>query len=991
MNARALAPLGLLSLLAACGPLEDPASVVHPGAEPGPTATYTARPSIDAHLPDGFMTVGSFTAEVDPVAGTVEFIEQLTRDDLLLATQGPLRTVGQADYCQYTSNPSSRNAGFGLDSVAGTIGFSPVACGADTSNVIYQATGVFCFDAEVTNLSENGRAMDVFAIINEVDPDDSYAPHVFSEGVQEMYGANLLNLPKFDTFDFDESDAASFPDQPVGTRPLFENLRDPLGVFDHGFLLPGESSVTSWGFRNGGGVFRFRGKLVAYVPEDCDGVDNDCDGLIDEGPSNISECGACGLTAELGVWGGEIMHDQDALDSSGNPLRDTVDWDETVAAARETNVQQFVIDVPMVSGSPDVSDVQSLTDALDAANYNADIVVFFDGVRRSQEHLKPAYDLAAWETELNQAIAALTAQDSPYVTAFVINQLNRDLCRPDRTTNCFDRADIQRFTTALHASMSGRGLLHLAYLPNDYSALAYFGDGARWIYTRRNTAPPAGTRKVGERYGTRGTFTLPVSATASPESGVLRFTWSSQLWLGVPRARLIVTAEALGETYEEVITDFQSIFLGEQSVSLTGLLNRPVLQAATAPFDVTVGFEVEITTQGYGQEALVLQDVALDFNMRSGGALVAEPTYDLSDFTDDFEEFVNPAMEVVNTPTSSFRLNGAVDGTFIQIIGRNAELSTYPYVERVIDNVNDALEWVEEDLDPSTTNIAMLPAVDSYADNKWNTWTEGAFAAVADRLSGASIDAIVVLDAPLSRARPTKGYFSTTSEGRADGYFVARESANATPLHGWTQALAASATPEEITALYIWDAHGEAGVTSTGVDIFDDRFQRRVVVDTGSGEVVLYDETAAADEGNHLTGACEPGFVDPTAAEPALAAIDGQCMAEVDLSPIGGSIPAGAALRFEVTLVAEPEGARAEWYPSTERRTFGRSVIFQPSCGGTQCDLSDPAWAAEAGLNDDVYPATGRAGNVVGNYVDDIYGAMLTSFELTQVGTCHQP
>ena len=33
---------------------------------------------------------------------------------------------------------------------------------------------------------------------------------------------------------------------------------------------------------------------------------------------------------------------------------------------------------------------------------------------------------------------------------------------------------------------------------------------------------------------------------------------------------------------------------------------------------------------------------------------------------------------------------------------------------------------------------------------------------------------------------------------------------------------------------------------------------------------MLYDETAAADEGNHLTGACEPGFVDPTAAEPAL-------------------------------------------------------------------------------------------------------------------------
>ena len=68
-----------------------------------------------------------------------------------------------------------------------------------------------------------------------------------------------------------------------------------LGSWAYGGLAaapgPGNAGTRPWVFANAGGRFTFTGRVVVNIVESCDGVDNDCDGIVDEG-------GGCRVTGQ---------------------------------------------------------------------------------------------------------------------------------------------------------------------------------------------------------------------------------------------------------------------------------------------------------------------------------------------------------------------------------------------------------------------------------------------------------------------------------------------------------------------------------------------------------------------------------------------------------------------------------------------------------------------------------------------------------------------
>ena len=64
----------------------------------------------------------------------------------------------------------------------------------------------------------------------------------------------------------------------------------------------GASSATrNWLFTRSGGNFTFTGRVVANVPELCNGLDDDCDGIVDEGAQCRGLGASCTATADCGA------------------------------------------------------------------------------------------------------------------------------------------------------------------------------------------------------------------------------------------------------------------------------------------------------------------------------------------------------------------------------------------------------------------------------------------------------------------------------------------------------------------------------------------------------------------------------------------------------------------------------------------------------------------------------------------------------------------
>ena len=236
--------------------------------EPVEQVSESRSPEAPAAEPQ-HLVVSEFVATFD--AATGEFsIEELPFEEWQSAngvSPDGIRAASQPLYCQQRLGPELR-----LSSDAGSIAFDPVGCGlaANAASVAfpYSALGAFCANVIITNRSPR-RFDAVYAELVDVSPPE-YAGyrHPYGSGVDPATVAVGANKPE-----------------------------DTYGLWSFGEVAPAgearESVTTQWVLQNGGGSFRFFGRILVPIVETHDGIDNDCDGRVDNSIGVYGEGEAC--------------------------------------------------------------------------------------------------------------------------------------------------------------------------------------------------------------------------------------------------------------------------------------------------------------------------------------------------------------------------------------------------------------------------------------------------------------------------------------------------------------------------------------------------------------------------------------------------------------------------------------------------------------------------------------------------------------------------
>ena len=256
-NPRLLVCSALAAFTITCGAELEPA----PGGAVDPA---TSSPGGVASTGESFVALAEFTGRFDAATGTLDLRTSAPEVPPAASSrqQSRMRTLSQPLYCEFMVALGPDDT-VSLETVSDSMGVTPTQCGY--SGFPYSVLGMLCVTIRVRS-SFTTMLHDVFAEIVYVEPVD-----------HSGYMSPLGN----------GADLSEFEDGPGKPTDLAG------GAFYHGDLGPGVGRAAVWTFRNSGGGFFFRGRVVGRVPEFDNGVDDNCDGRVDDRLREYPEGAEC--------------------------------------------------------------------------------------------------------------------------------------------------------------------------------------------------------------------------------------------------------------------------------------------------------------------------------------------------------------------------------------------------------------------------------------------------------------------------------------------------------------------------------------------------------------------------------------------------------------------------------------------------------------------------------------------------------------------------